>query len=77
MESFRIGKWEMIGWEFLPADMAVDLIFILSSYEGKSFFCSISFLYKGIVLYLSRHLIFEKVGEHHLIRSSYGISLTY
>jgi hypothetical protein len=20
MESFRIGKWEMIGWEFLPAD---------------------------------------------------------
>lgn len=35
------------------------------------------FLYKGIVLYLSRHLIFEKVGEHHLIRSSYGISLTY
>ena len=23
MESFRIGKWEMIGWEFLPADMAV------------------------------------------------------
>ena len=57
MESFRIGKWEMIGWEFLPAD--------------------ISFLYKGIVLYLSRHLIFEKVGEHHLIRSSYGISLTY
>ena len=22
MESFRIGKWEMIGWEFLPADMA-------------------------------------------------------
>jgi len=23
MESFRIGKWGMIGWEFLPADMAV------------------------------------------------------
>lgn len=23
MESFRIGRWEMIGWEFLPADMAV------------------------------------------------------
>lgn len=23
MERFRIGRWEMIGWEFLPADMAV------------------------------------------------------
>ena len=23
MESFRIGRWEMIGWGFLPADMAV------------------------------------------------------
>ena len=22
-ERFRIGRWEMIGWEFLPADMAV------------------------------------------------------
>ena len=28
MESFRIGKWEMIGWEFLPADMAVARMLI-------------------------------------------------
>ena len=28
MESFRIGRWEMIGWEFLPADMAVGLSLI-------------------------------------------------
>lgn len=32
MESFRIGKWEMIGWEFLPADMAVGGEVILLFY---------------------------------------------
>ena len=75
MESFRIGKWEMIDgnscrpiWQWgANADKG----------SGGSHSLFYFFLYKGIVLYLSRHLIFEKVGEHHLIRSSYGISLTY
>ena len=77
MESFRIGRWEMIGWEFLPADMAVGARMLIEEWEESHSFVLFLFLYKGIVLYLSRHLIFEKVGEHHLIRSSYGISLTY
>jgi recombinational DNA repair ATPase RecF len=38
MESFRIGKWEMIGWEFLPADMAevgANLILARKNYVKK------------------------------------------
>ena len=78
MESFRIGRWEMIGWEFLPADMAGgERMLSKGRWGGEVILLFYFFLYKGIVLYLSRHLIFEKVGEHHLIRSSYGISLTY
>lgn len=36
MESFRIGKWEMIGWEFLPADMAVGANADKGSGRGRS-----------------------------------------
>lgn len=35
MESFRIGRWEMIGWEFLPADMAVGREWLIKGVGGE------------------------------------------